>query len=192
MKGTVPRFTNLHVWKTMHNVAENKIISRKKLTKKVGVGEGSIRTILTLLKKKDIIKITRVGVSLTEKGKKFLNRFKFQTAQLPQTKLTVAKYNFGAFIRKKAHKISSGIEQRDAAIKAGAVGATTIICKKKKLVFPVANYSFETKEPVLAESLHSKFMPEDNDVIIIGSANSLKMAEEGALAAALELVKFKI
>ncbi|MBA3043514.1 DUF4443 domain-containing protein, partial [archaeon] len=98
----------------------------------------------------------------------------------------------GAFIRKKAHKISSGIEQRDAAIKAGAVGATTIICKKKKLVFPVANYSFETKEPVLAESLHSKFMPEDNDVIIIGSANSLKMAEEGALAAALELVKFKI
>lgn len=192
MKGPAPRFTNLHVWKTIYSIAENKIISRKKLTKKVGVGEGSIRTILSNLKKSNFIKITQTGVSLTEKGKKFLNRFALQTSQLPQTKLTVARYNFGVLIRKKVHKISSGIEQRDTAIKAGAVGATTIIYKDKKLVFPVARYSLETKEPVLANSLHSKFMPEDNDVIIIGSANSLKMAEEGALAAALELIKFKI
>jgi hypothetical protein len=34
-------------------------------------------------------------------------------------------------------------------------------------------------------------MPEDNDVIIIGSANSLRMAEEGALAAALDLIQVK-
>jgi len=192
MKGPAPRFTKRHVWKTIHSIGENKTLSRKNLTRNVGVGEGSIRTILTQLKKKNFIKITQSGVSLTEKGKKFLNRFALQTSQLPQTKLTVAKYNFGVLIRKKAHKISSGIEQRDTAIKAGAVGATTIIYKNKKPVFPDVNYDIEKKELALASSLHSKFMPEDDDVIIIGSANSLRIAKEGALAAALELVKFKI
>ena len=51
MKGHAARFANLHVWKTIYIIEENKIISRKNLSKKVGVGEGSIRTILSILKK---------------------------------------------------------------------------------------------------------------------------------------------
>lgn len=192
MKGPVPRFTKVHVWKTIYEIFKAGRIGRQKLAKKVGVGEGTIRTILAFLKTKNFIVIKQVGISLTEKAISFLDKYKIlQITPLQTPEITVGKYNCAVLLRNTAHKIKLGIEQRDAAIKAGAAGATTIICRNKKLVFPATNYSLETKEPKFAELIHSKLMPEDNDIIIIGSANSLRMAEEGALAAALDLIQVK-
>ncbi len=96
---------------------KNKIISRKNLAEKVGVGEGSIRTKLSKLKKNKIIKITQVGVSLTEKGKKFLDKHKIKIAPIDAKDIAVGKYTVAVFIKNKAHKIRYGIEQRDEAIK---------------------------------------------------------------------------
>jgi len=192
MKGPAPRFTNLHVWKTIYEIFKAGRIGRQKLARKVGVGEGTLRTILAFLKTRNFIIIKQAGIRLTEKSFSFLDKCGLQITRLQTSEITVGKHNCAVLLRNAAHKIRLGIEQRDEAIKAGASGATTIICRNKKLVFPATNYSLEIKEPKFAELIHSKLMPEDNDVIIIGSANSLKMAEEGALAAALELVKFKI
>ncbi|MBU4190553.1 MAG: hypothetical protein KJ886_06170 [Candidatus Thermoplasmatota archaeon] len=187
MKGPAPRFTNLHVWKTMHNIAENKIISRKKLTKKVGVGEGSIRTILTLLKKKNFVKTTQLGVSLTEKGKKFLSNYKIKILRIDAKKISVGKYAVAAFIKNRVHKIRYGLEQRDEAIKNGATGATTIIYRSGKLAAPGITDNLKRDYSDVAEQIFSKFEIGNNDVVIIGSGNSLKKAEDGAVAGALSL-----
>jgi predicted transcriptional regulator len=187
MKGAAARFTKLHVWKTVYNIEENKIISRKKLSKKVGVGEGSIRTILTQLKKKGIIKITQVGVSLTEKGKKFLSKYEIKILRIDAKKICVGKYAVAAFIKNRGHKIRYGLEQRDEAIKNGATGATTIVYREEKLAAPGITTNVKRDYPDIAEQIFSKFKIENNDVVIIGSGNSLKKAEDGAIAGALSL-----
>lgn len=73
--------------------------------------------------------------------------------------------------------IRSGIEQRDAAIKMGAMDATTLLYKDHKFVMPGAYSSKDLLqiEPHIA-----------NDMIIIGSDNkNSRIAEFGAKNAAL-------
>jgi Domain of unknown function (DUF4443) len=82
--------------------------------------------------------------------------------------------------------IRSGIEQRDAAIKMEASGATTLIFKDNKFVIPGTNYNSLTKEPDTAKILIENLKPEDGDVIIIGSAlKGRRTAELAAKNAAL-------
>ena len=66
--------------------------------------------------------------------------------------------------------LRSGIEQRDAAIKMGASGATTLLFKENKFVIPGTNYNSLIKEPRIAKILIENLKPENGDVIIIGSA----------------------
>ena len=82
--------------------------------------------------------------------------------------------------------IKSGIEQRDAAIKMGATGATTLLFKDDKFVMVCTNYDSLADEPRIAKFLVEKLRPEDGDVIIIGSTTeNQRIAELAAKNAAL-------
>ncbi|MDI6707544.1 MAG: DUF4443 domain-containing protein [Candidatus Thermoplasmatota archaeon] len=192
MKGALPKFTNVHLWKTLREIYLTQTIGRKRLASQVGVGEGTIRTILKYFKAKDFVVIEQVGIKLSEKGKKIFEKYRLQTTALEKSGLTVGKYNCAVIVKNKASKIKLGIEQRDEAIKAGATGTTTLVYKNNVLSFPGEAQALDQSYPKISALIISKFNPENNDVIIIGSGMSLKKAEEGALAAALELVKFKI
>jgi len=88
-------------------------------------------------------------------------------------------------IRGAASKVKGGIEQRDAAIIAGATGATTLVLDDGGLRMP------GMEEP-LAESVRSLIMeelgPSPGDAIIIGSSDEPILAEMAAKSAALKLL----
>lgn len=191
MKGPAPRFTKGHVWKTIYEIFKAGRISRQKLAKRVGVGEGTVRTILNLLKTQKFIIIKQTGIRLTEKAISFLDKCGLQIATLQAPEITVGKHSSALRVRNVAHKIKIGVEQRDAAIKAGAAGTTTLIYKNNVLSFPGEAQSLKHTYPKISELIISKFKLENNDVIIIGFGNTLKSAEEGALAAALDLIQVK-
>jgi hypothetical protein len=94
--------------------------------------------------------------------------------------------NFAVRIKGGASKIKSGIEQRDAAIIAGALGATTLVVDKNKLKMP------SMKDESIDKSIHNLIIDELNpcsgDAIIIGSSDSPFLAEIAAKSAALKLV----
>jgi hypothetical protein len=75
------------------------------------------------------------------------------------------------------------LEQRDAAVKAGAKGATTIIFKSGRLVIPSVSDDLSRDYPKTVERLVSLLQPEENDVIVVAGADSLELAEYGAAAA---------
>jgi hypothetical protein len=85
--------------------------------------------------------------------------------------------------------IGYGIEQRDAAIKAGALGATTIIYTKGKLIIPGSPEDAFRDSPEIRKMLIKKLKPKEGDSIIIGSADDEKSAKLGAKAAALETLR---
>jgi hypothetical protein len=86
--------------------------------------------------------------------------------------------------------VKRGIEQRDAAIRAGATGACTLVYRKGKLAMPMGDREEWTPAPndLLFEDLRKIFDPTEHDVITIVSASDNGLAEHCAVAAALTLL----
>jgi len=85
--------------------------------------------------------------------------------------------------------VTYGLEQRDAAIKAGASGATTLVFSHNRLAMPGTSEDVFQNIQLIHNMLVSKLKPRENDVIIIGSADDRLTAEFGAKAAVLVLLK---
>jgi hypothetical protein len=90
-------------------------------------------------------------------------------------------------LKQYGHTIKSGLEQRDAAIKLGAKGATTLLFINAELVMPSStNYNSLQTEHEISKLLTTRLKPEEGDAIIIGSDDiHKKRAEIAAKNAAL-------
>ena len=181
--GPLPRFAEFHVRRALELIAEHEKIGRKQLVKELGIGEGSVRTILNQLKRRELITSSRGGHALTPKGKRFLGK-PFEFVQIDAGDLTVGEVDVATIVRGAARKVKRGIEQRDEAIKVGAAGATVLIFRKGKFQFP---HGFLKIGKELNNTLTKIFKPREGDVIIIGSAQDAVKAETGARAAARTL-----
>lgn len=107
---------------------------------------------------------------------------------LGRSDLTLGEFNIAILVKGVSQKVKSGIEQRDAALMVGAKGATTLTFVGGELVFPPEHISIAEDYPKIQEELIQYLKPEENDTVVIGSAETLVKAEYGALAAALILV----
>jgi hypothetical protein len=185
-------FELVHIFKVFQLLDKNEHVSRTLLCQELGLGEGSVRTLLKHLKMQNLVKSTNGGTRLTEKGKTFSSELLQSIpseAIMPKCSIALGRFNYVVLLRNYDFAIKSGIEQRDAAIKIGAVGATTLIYKDNKIFMPAVynnNNNFLRYEPHVVDILINKLKPEENDVIIIGSDNeSLRTAEFAAKNAAL-------
>jgi hypothetical protein len=105
---------------------------------------------------------------------------------LPRCAVALSRFNYAVLVREFGFAVRLGIEQRDAAIRMGATGATTLLFKENKFVMPASSNDSLKKEREVRRILIEKLNPRDGDVIIIGSADSNeKTAELGAKNAAL-------
>ncbi|MEM2118914.1 MAG: DUF4443 domain-containing protein [Candidatus Bathyarchaeia archaeon] len=183
--GPSPSFQTYHIVLVLERVA-TKPIGRKKLAASLKVGEGTLRTILDRLVNAELIKSSKEGCFLTKKGLSLWNKYKLAIRKtgIEKNELTNAEHCFAVLIKKQGDKIESGIEQRDAAVKAGAKGATTILFKKGRFTIPSVSDDVEKQFPKAAKQLKMVFKPEEDDVIIVCSADSPEKAELGVLAAA--------
>ena len=53
---------------------------------------------------------------------------------MPQCSIALGKFNYAVLLKQSSFAIKSGIEQRDAAIKVGVLGATTLLYKDYKFI----------------------------------------------------------
>jgi len=180
--GPLPRFAEVHVRRALELIAEHKTIGRKQLAKKLGVGEGSMRTILNQLKKRSLITSSRGGHALTAKGRHALGK-SLKFVQVDAGDLTVGEVDVATIVRGAADKVKRGIEQRDEAIKAGGDGATVLVFKAGKLRFPDGFTKVDEK----VVELIKMFEPRNGDVVIIGTGSDAIKADVGARAAARTL-----
>ena len=183
VRGPLPRFTELHVRQALELIAQQRRISRKELGEKLGIGEGSTRTILDRLKERGLVTSSRSGHALTAKGRRWIGK-PFEYVRIDAGGLTVGEVDVATIIRAAADKVKRGIEQRDEAIKAGADGATVLIFKGKRLRFPDSFMGIEEK---IARTIVEALKPREGDVIVIGTAGDAAKAEAGARAAARSL-----
>lgn len=190
--GRSPLFTEAHVLKALEEIEAQKNVGRLKLSKELQLGEGAARTLVKHLKNEGLIDISKLGISLSERGRKVFSNLRTILSgqvEIPVSPLTVGLFNVAVLVRARADAIKYGLEQRDAAIMAGAKGATTIIFSKNELTMPNVKEDVFKGNVAIRNLLLSKLSPKEGDVIIIGSANEKIRAEFGAKTAALQLLK---
>jgi hypothetical protein len=109
--------------------------------------------------------------------------------EIDAKQLSLDKVSAAVLVRASSRFVRRGIEQRDAAIRAGATGACTLVYRNRTYLMPLGEKD-STLDPKdsLAQILNDSFNPKDNDVIIITSASEKEIAENGTMAAALTLV----
>jgi hypothetical protein len=192
-------FELVHIFKVFQLLNKNKHVSRALLCQELSLGEGSIRTLIKHLKMQDLIYSTNQGTILTEKGKMFSTSIVQSIpaeSEMPHCSIALGRFNYVVLLKQASFAIKSGLEQRDASIKVGALGATTLLYKDYKFIMPGTISSIldgnddfiEKKEGIqnIFKFLIDRLKPKDSDVIIIGSDNyNLRTAEFGAKNAAL-------
>ena len=182
-------FDMVHVFKTLQLIQENGHVSRENLCKDLGLGEGTIKTLVRHLKMQNLIESTNAGTTMTKKGNSFISGLLSSIPSeisLSKCAITLGKFNYAVLVKQMSSMIKDGIAQRDAAIRMGASGATTLLFKDNKFLFPQTDFDSLKDEHQLSEQMIKNLHPQDGDVIIIGSDNYSRMkAEFAAKSAAL-------
>tara|TARA_Y100000294_G_scaffold153162_1_gene151886 strand:- start:1456 stop:2022 length:567 start_codon:yes stop_codon:yes gene_type:complete len=181
MVGNLSNFTKIDILRCLLKV--DKPLSRLELSKILDLGEGTIRAILDVLKKNKLLDSNKQGHYLSAKGDAIVNKIKsniqikkVDLGGVPPNKKKVALHI------KNPKKIGKSYVLRDEALKNGADGAL-ILRYDKKLRLYDSDYEQDFGE------IENKFNLAENDVVIVAYADSHKLAEHGALAAAINVDK---
>lgn len=188
--GPIPYFSEFHVWKAMWLVKSRGPIGRHALGKALKLGEGSTRRLLDRLKEEEIVETSRRGCLLTSKGGRTFQELSKKIAKIARvdaSDLTVGKIDVAILVKGSRRRVTKGVQQRDAAIRTGAEGATTLLYSGGRLIAPTIGKAL-SGESNLAKQIFSLLPPTEDDVIVIGTADSEDKAEKGAWAAAITLV----
>ena len=183
-------FDVVHVFAALQLMRNNGRTSRNALCSGLVLGEGTVKTLVKHLKMQGLVETSNGGMKMTAKGKGMceglLSAIPAEMS-LPKCSVALSRFNYAVLVREFGFAVRLGIEQRDAAIKMGAIGATTLLFKDNKFVMPASSSDDSLKkERHVRKMLVKKLNPREGDVIIIGSAdNNQKTAELAAKNAAL-------
>ena len=181
-------FDVVHVFAALQIIEKSGRTSRNALCGGLALGEGTVKTLVKHLKMHGLVQTSNGGTKMTVKGKGICQGLLSampSEMSLPKCSIALGRFNYAVLVREFGFAIRSGIEQRDAAIKMGAKGATTLLFDEAKFVMPSNSQDSLKKDPAVRRMLAEKLNPQEGDVIIIGSADSEKTAELAAKNAAL-------
>ena len=184
-------FDSVHVLVALQLMHENGRVSRDLLSKKLGLGGGAAKTLVKHMKMRGLVHTSNGGTKMTAKGRTvFQSVFEIMPSEMPIPPSSVAlgKYNYAVLLKELGFVVRSGIEQRDVAIRMGATGATTLLYSEGRFKMPDSNHDPLKSEQGLRKELLERLGPSDGDVVIIGSADSSRVAELAAKDAALATI----
>ena len=172
-----------HVFKALQLLHRDQFVSRVNFCNELHMGEGAVKTMIAHLKEESMVDSTKSGTYLTNKGRNFIkNLLAVISAECEIKKCQIAqgKFNHAVILKKYSFATKSGMEQRDYAILYGAIGATTLLYKEDRFIFPNENVDCLATDIKIKNTLLSKLHPENGDMIIIAAANDSFVAEIAA------------
>jgi hypothetical protein len=185
--GPMFRFSDANIYWALHLLSDGRRIGRKKLAEMVGVGEGSMRKIIDSLKNWNYVLVKQTGITITKSGQAFLSQIPIRVVEVELGGSTVGLYSQSVLVLGVSDKVYNGMQQRDAGIKVGATGCTTVVIRDGALMIP-PDWNIDEQNPELAYEIRKETGITQNDVIIVGSADTKILAVEAAINAAFELI----
>ena len=192
--GPQPGFTYVHVCRAILAVGDEGPIGRIELSRKLCLGEGTVRTIIKHLVQAKLLTTVSDGCILTKRGTALHAQLRENLSKISlinAKQLALDKINVAVTVRGAGQRVKKGIEQRDAAVRAGATGACTLVARGREYLMPMAEKDdWRLKaDDQLTLRLWETLQPKEGDVIVIVGAPEKALAEYGALAAAMTLLE---
>ena len=186
MAGAEPSFSDVHLQRTLLKLSDCEM-GRKALVDYLGVGEGSVRTIIKRLSEQGLVRSSNRGHMLTSKGKKHADRILERLSkpfELDSFGFLPGRYCV-VLVSDCPTKRNDWINMRDYAIKCGADGAMLLV-NDGVLSFPGSQMRLEDY-PRLKKALEVLLRP-DTSIIIVSFSPYLSKAEDAALGIAQKLI----
>lgn len=184
MVGNLPNFTKLDVLRCLFRI--EKPLSRSALSESLELGEGTIRSILDILKGNNLLASGKKGHYLSQKGKDLLKEANknISISKADLSSVFPSKKGIAVKIRHVKNKkgLGKAYELRDTAVKAGADGALVLEYDGKLKLYELE----DTGNEYDFKGIEANFNLAKTDLVIVAYANSYKLAEYGALAVAIE------
>ena len=185
MVGNLPNFTKLDLLRCLFRIGEP--MGRSALSESLELGEGTIRSILDILKSNNLLVSDKKGHYLSQKGKELLEKINKHIRTSKADLSSMFSHKKGIAVQIKHVKNKKGLgkpyELRDTAVKAGADGALVLDYDRKLKLYELENPSNEYD----FKGIGNEFSLEKNDLVVAAYADSYKLAEYGALAVAIEI-----
>lgn len=181
-------FSVPHVFKALQMLYENEYVSRSSFCQNLHMGEGAVKTMIMHLKEELMVDSTKSGTFLTTKGKNFIKNILeivFAECDIKKCQIAQGRFNHAVILKNYSFAIKTGVEQRDYTILYGASGATTLLYKEDRFIFPNENMDCLLGDQKTKAALLTKMHPKNGDMIIIASANDPFVAEIAAKNSAL-------
>jgi hypothetical protein len=189
-RGPKAVFTQVDVLKALLAIGDSKTLGRGRLGTLTGLGQGEVRTLIKRLKDNQLIVIEANGCRLSKKGEKEYEKVRLLlswSSAVNAAPLGLGEHCWSVIVRGAAKNVRYGIEQRDAAIKAGSNGAFTADFLSSRFTVPGEGTDCEeggASEPWVTVR---KASPKEGDAVIVTGSGTATEAENGALAAFLTL-----
>jgi uncharacterized protein DUF4443 len=183
-------FSEVHVLRAMLVIGSGGAVGRGRLGSLVGLGQGEVRTLIKRMKEKELIVIEPEGCKLSRKGEREFQRLKEKipwSSIVNARSLGIGDRCSAVLVRGASGKVKKGIEQRDAAIRVGAMGAFTALFTRGRFTLPGEGEDCEKGGPKELWSAARSAGPREGDALIVVGADSDDAAGLGVLAAALTL-----
>ena len=192
--GPLPHLTPLQLLNALLLIDQDAPVGRRAMAQALEINDGLARGLFERLGEQGIVIVEKTGVRLSPQGKTRLHKLLTEMSilriqPLDESNLVPGKLATAIHLTGKYRVGMTGIPQRDEAIKSGAHGSIIIGVLGGKLVIPPDNRDAAELSPGEDKRLRDLFDLSENDLIVIGFANSRTRSQSGALAAALSISK---
>ena len=181
MVGNLKNYTKIDILRCLLRI--EKPVSRLELSKILELGEGTVRSILDILKENGFLDSNKNGHYLSGKGNSLISKIKNDIVikEADLTNIFPKQKKIAVQVKNPKH-VERAYILRDIAVKNGAEGAIIIrYGEDKKLKIFDSEYKEDFSE------IESKFDLDYGNIVIVAYADSYRLAEHGALAVAVEL-----
>ena len=174
--GPAYRYSDAHLYLVLDCLMHEDCASRMRLAEVTGIGEGSIRSLIRMLRKWGLIETSRRGTLISDAGRKVYSQFDMVLADCRCEAYATGLCQYGVIVRNLA----------DTAVRNGADGATVFVMRNGKVIFP-EDTVVDDDYPEFTEALRDAGMAE-GDVFIMVGAKSEAAARCAAAATGVALL----
>lgn len=184
---TTQRFTDADAFLLLEMVSKNHGMSRRELSRSLGLGEGSIRTLVEKLKESDLLCVKQTGITIRPQGSEILRSLGMRTIRISVGEYVMGDHQFGAIVNDSSEKVFNGIDQRNIVIRTGGEGCTTWVNRDGRTIM-LPDWDVDIHDPSLSKTIRDNAKMGDGDVLIVAGGDTKRVAMISAVTAALDLV----
>lgn len=178
-----------HVFKAMQLMHAQKYVSRATLCQELNLGEGSVKTLISHLKKSKYSDSIKAGSYLLENGIEFMNNISkniISEVQFDKDVSLSSQHGYVVLLKNISNNKINHEEHRFLAIKCGAITSLIAFFKNNKIVTNKQENSLLS--PKIKRFILENMKPQENDLIMMSSASSKIVAEIATKLSVLHVI----